>query len=145
MKLVIARYERARSWCKDYFGSDYFEFSFSYTSLNDRFREIDRFLWESRHGKTRFLNNYCGPVVIDITEWSNAAPNDYFDAFMFFLKDLSISCPIAMISDEICEERIVARLRRFFQLDITDMLEKNVEHKPRKIGFSFREEDIERV
>ena len=145
MELVIANYEYTRSWCRDYFCNDYFEFCFSYTSLKDRFREIDRYLWESRHEKTRFLNRYCGAVVIDISEWSEAMPNDYFDAFMFFLKDLSTSCQIAMISDKACEEQIVTRLRRFFQIEISDLLEKKDLQKTRRIGFAVREEEMERV
>ena len=39
MELVIANYEHARSWCRDFFCNDYFEFCFSYTSLKDRFRD----------------------------------------------------------------------------------------------------------
>ena len=83
--------------------------------------------------------------MIDISEWSDAMPNDYFDAFMFFLKDLSTSCQIAMISDKVCQDQIVSRLRRFFQIEISDMLEKKDVQKTRRIGFVVREEEMDRV
>ena len=145
MELVIANLEQAETWCRAHLGGDYFSFCFSYTPLSDRFREIDRYLWESRHEKARFANRYCGPVVIDISEWSEAAPNDYFDAFLYFLKDLSAVSRIAMISDRPCGEQILSRLRRFFRIEITSLLDNKQERKPNRIGFIAREEEPEHV
>ena len=145
MKVVLAKYERARSWCRDYLCNDYFEFCFSYTSLKERFREIDRFLWESRHEKARFQNRYSGPAVIDITDWSDAAPNDYFDAFMYFIKDYSSESEVVLVSEKTCEEAVLSRLKRFFEVEISDLLEQKEVKQVRRIGFALREEERENV
>ena len=146
MDLVIAAFEDAQAWCRDYFHSDSFSFCFSYTAPESHFREIDRFLWESRHEKTRFANRYSGPVTVDISEWSTAVPNDYFDAFLYFLKDQAAECRIVMVSDKICTDRILSRLERFFPLKTTDLLgTKEKKRKSVAIGFAAREEVAEHV
>ena len=85
MYLVQGKYSEAIAKCQKILDGNYFEFEFLYTDESERFREIDRFLYESRH-TLRFENEYRGNVVIDISDW-NEKTNSYFDAFMYFLKD----------------------------------------------------------
>lgn len=139
MKLIMAEYSQARNICTDCIGADRFDFCFSYVPAENRFREIDRFLWESRHEMTRFENSYHGPAAVDLTAWSEASPNDYFDAFMYFLKDFGEEGKLIFISEKPCREAILSRLRRFFEIEITDLLEKKEEHHTRKIGFAVQE------
>ena len=145
VKLVLAKYERLRSWCKDNFCNDYFEFCFSYTPVREYFREIDRFLWESRHEKARFSNRYNGPTVIDITEWSDATPNDYFDAFMYFTKDLAAENNVVLVSERACDVEVLSRLKRFFELEISNLLEQKKDRQQRRIGFAVQKEEYEHV
>lgn len=69
MYLVQGKYSEAIAKCQKILDDDYFEFEFLYTDESERFREIDRFLYESRH-TLRFENEYRGNVVIDISGWS---------------------------------------------------------------------------
>ena len=100
---------------------------------------------ESRHEKARFRNRYVGPAVIDITEWSDAAPNDYFDAFMYFIKDYSSESEVVLVSEKTCEEAVLSRLKRFFEVEISDLLEQKEVKQVRRIGFALREEEREYV
>lgn len=145
MKLILAPYADACTHCSELLGTDYFEFCFSYAAHDSRFREIDRFLWESRHEKSRFSNRYTGPAVIDITAWSSEMPNSYFDAFSYFLKDLTIDLPLVLISEKPLKEPIRSRLERFFELEITDLLVHKEEKKIRTIGFAVQKEESEHV
>lgn len=49
--LIQGEYEKAKAHYKSGMLKDYFEFHFVYTSANEVFRELDRFIWESRHQK----------------------------------------------------------------------------------------------
>lgn len=139
MKLILTDYANALTKCSELLGTDYFVFSLSY--IEDRpFREIDRFLWESRHEKCRFSNRYTGPVCIDLTEWSGKMPNLYFDAFSYFLKDLGSDCPTVLISEKRLSEPLRSRLERFFELEVTNLLESKGKEEPRVIGFAVQEE-----
>lgn len=145
MELIFADYAQAISHCRAVFGQRFFEFYFTYTPMQDRFREIDRYLWESKHACTRFANRYDGPVVIDLSDWSSAAPNDYFDAFLYFLKDQIDEDRCILISDKQCETAILKRLEKLFRLERTDRLEPSAETRVRKIGFCAQEEEAEHV
>lgn len=54
------------------FKAPYFDFNFSFTDENEVFREINRFVWESKHLMTRFknrtfritINLYCKSIAI---------------------------------------------------------------------------------
>lgn len=140
MQLILANFEDARARCEDRFRDGYFEFCFSFSSERERFREIDRFLWESRHERTRFENRYVGPTVINITEWSDAAPNELFDAFLYFCKDISEQSEVILVSERPCNDSIISRLKEFFELEITDTLEHREKTVSRKIGFAVKEE-----
>lgn len=56
------------------FKNEYFDFNFSFTDENEVFREINRFIWESKHLMTRFKNRYYGSVAISLSEWNNETP-----------------------------------------------------------------------
>lgn len=142
MKLIQGNYEKAIKQCQKELKSDYFEFCFSYVSANDVFREIKRFLWESKHQCTHFKNRYIGPTVIDISEWSNRFPNEYFDAFMYFVKSNMHQMEFIFISHDYCNTEITDRLNEFFNIRVVDIeRRKSSKNKKNAIGFVCTQED----
>lgn len=142
MKLIQGNYEKALEKCKKELNDDYFEFCFSYVSTSEVFREINRFLWESRHQCTRFKNRYVGPVVIDISDWSTRYPNDYFDAFMYFVKSNMNQMNFVFISNDFCSNAITDRLNEFFKIRIIDVVRrKSSKTKKNVIGFVDTQEE----
>lgn len=132
MYLVQGKYSETIKKCQEMFDDDYFEFEFLYTDESERFREIDRFLYESRH-TLRFENEYKGNVVIDISGW-NEKTNLYFDAFMYFLKDNMDKYFCILISNKKCPDKTIEKLNDLF--DIEEMcLSLPEEKKKVKIGF----------
>lgn len=139
MNIYIGKYENCINLCRKDYLDGFFEFDLPYVSENDRFREIDRFLWESRH-LTRFKNRYTGPIVVDISTWNEKFPNDYFKAFLLFIKDIeSQLCPCTFISSNMCCEQIISSLKNVFDINIIS-LESN-KNKGTKIGFLTDEVD----
>ncbi len=138
IRLIQGEYEKAKARYKSTMIKDYFEFHFAYTSVSEVFRELDRFIWESRHQKTRFKNQYKGPVLIDLTEWNDNDTNEYFDAFLYYLKDHAcLEC--AFIVQNICKEEFLDKLNEFFEIDLVELdIQKDKEQK-RRIGFYFEE------
>ena len=146
--LIQGKYEEAITQCRSKIDGEYFEFCFSYTTAEERFREIDRFLWESRHQCTRYQNRYDGPVVVDLTQWARQYPNDYFDAFMYFLKDISCGRECIFISETVCGRQIVDRMSDLFDVNVItlDTVKTHSEKKKTNpIGFAFNEEEKEHV
>lgn len=131
MYLVQGKYSEAIAKCKKILDDDYFEFEFLYTDESERFREIDRFLYESRH-TLRFENEYRGNVVIDISGWSEKT-NLYFDAFMYFLKDNKDKYCCVFISDKRCSNETLEKLNDFFEIDEIKL--DLYEEKKIRIGF----------
>ena len=115
--LVIGSCAECSAYCKSHFKKRYFAFTFSYVSTDTHFREIDRFLWESKHRCTRFRNRYIGPVVIDMSEWSDRQSNEYFDAFMYFLLDNHDSFNILFVSQTEFRPDISKTMSRYFDID----------------------------
>lgn len=139
--LIQGEYEKAISHYKSTMLKDYFEFHFVYTSANEVFRELDRFIWESRHQKTRFKNQYKGPVLIDLTEWNGNDINEYFEAFLYYLKDHSyLEC--TFIVQNLCEECFLDKLNEFFEIDVVELDIRKDKEKKRRIGF-YLEEGVE--
>ena len=139
MKIITGSYEKVKKEIEKLIGNDYFEFFFPYVEDSvDRFREIDRFLYESRK-HTRFKNRYVGNIVIDITDWNNRECNKYFDAFMYFVKDNTDLNRFIFTVDKPSSRELIERLSVFFTIN-----EKSLETmKPKqkiKIGFALPEE-----
>lgn len=144
MRLIHGDYEQSISYCKDKLGGDFFEFDLPYVPAAETFREIDRFLWESRHQCTRFQNRYEGRAVIDITDWNAHFPNDYFEAFLYFLKGSEAHLTCTLISSEPYSEQVLQRVRRLFpvrqvQLDPSD---RRPSRGSNVIGFSAESEEV---
>lgn len=68
-------YEAIKNKIEPAFLNDFFEFYFPYVERTERFREIYRFLYESKSTK-RYLNEYSVKIILNITEWSN---NEYIN------------------------------------------------------------------
>jgi len=138
IKVIQGKYEKAKKHYREYMLNDFFEFHLVYASTYEKFRELDRFIWESKHDKTRFKNSYKGPVLIDITEWNSNVLNEYFDAFMYYLKDNPyLEC--TFIVQDICSENLKKKLEYFFEISI-DELETRNENTTKRIGFYISEE-----
>lgn len=134
MKLISGAYEALRERCDEQFRDGYFEFYFPYIDGDSRFREIDRFLYESKH-TVRYKNSYTGNVVIDLSEWNRRGHfNEYFDAFMYFVKDRMRSVNCIFITDRQCGDELERRLSDFFELQHIP-LEGGALPKRTRIGF----------
>lgn len=132
MYLVQGKYSETIKKCQKILDGDYFEFEFLYMDESLRFREIDRFLYESRH-TLRFENEYRGNVVIDISDW-NEKINLYFDAFMYFLKDNADKYCCVLISNKKCSDKTIEKLNDLFTIEEI-CLSLPEEKKTVKIGF----------
>lgn len=144
MKLILGNYEKTIDYCNRMDNGSFFEFLFAYASENETFREINRFIWESKHLATRFKNKYRGAVVIDLSEWCGDAPNKYFDAFMYFIKGNSDDYRVDFISQNECPSALLERLDSFFDIEIIDLgLDKH--SSDTKIGFYIEREEKEYV
>ena len=142
MKLIQGNYEKAVRECQNEFEQDFFEFCLSYVSANEDFREIKRFLWESKCQCTRFRNRYTGPAVIDISEWSSRFPNEYFDAFLYFVKSNTDKMDFIFISHDCCKREIADRLNEFFNIEVIDIEhKKSTEKRKHTIGFAIAQEE----
>ena len=144
MDLIQGNYEESIFQCQMRFPNGFFAFCFAYTpSSESHFREIDRFLWESRH-ECRFKNRYQGPCVVDITSWSGQYPNIYFDTFLYFLKDIIADNQCVLITQTECIHSVVDRLSDFFNINIITLDNSKLHNKKtNRIGFYSVEEEKE--
>ena len=134
MILITGDYNKIKSECEKIYQTGFFDFNFLYVSESERFREIDRFLFESRH-TLRFENEYKGNVVIDISEWNNMIINTYFEAFMYFIKDNKNKYDCVFILNERCSKDMREKLKDFFgEVKEVQMPALN-EKKKNRIGF----------
>lgn len=136
MYLVQGKYSEAIAKCQKILDGDYFEFEFLYTDESERFREIDRFLYESRH-TLRFENEYRGNVVIDISGW-NEKTNLYFDAFMYFLKDNADKYCCVLISNKKCSSKTIEKLNDLFEIDDIQL---NLPDEKKKVRMGFVDDE----
>lgn len=137
MYLIQGKYMDAIERCHKELNGDYFEFEFLYAAETERFREIDRFLYESRH-TLRFENEYEGNVVIDISNWCKKQ-NSYFDAFMYFLKDNADKYNCIFICNRKCPKDIIDIMSELFELEEI-CLNLPEDAKKERIGFAVNEE-----
>jgi len=134
MKLLTGHYTQVKEACIRMFADGYFDFHFLYVPETERFRELDRFLYESRH-TLRFHNEYSGNVILDITEWNRKPPNGYFEAFMYYLRDHKDQYNCALIVSERCSKELLAKLREILK-DIEEVqMPVLQEQKRMHIGF----------
>lgn len=140
INLILGKYELAISYYRQQMHEDCFEFHFTYVPRDERFRELDRFIWESRHTKTRFKNKYAGPVLIDITEWNFEIPNDYFTAFMFYLKDNpDLEC--TFLAENEISSILLQKLSAFFEVNVIKLETRETVHT--NIGFYIEEANVD--
>lgn len=138
--LITGIYEKVKEECNKIFStSQYFDFNLFYVPETDKFREIDRFLYDSRH-MLRYENEYTGNVIVDISEWNNNTINIYFEAFMYFLKDNNAKYRCILIADDRCSEELMDKLKLFFSELKEIQLPVKTEKKPAQIGFVINDE-----
>jgi len=142
MRLIHGDYEKCIEYCREMAGEEFFEFDFPFVSSDEKFRELDRFLWESRHQHTRFQNRYEGRVVIDITAWNKRYPNEYFEAFLYFLKGNEDIYSCVMISAEPYSHEVLEKLGKLFKIKEVqlDGASRSKNKKP-KMGFAPSKEE----
>lgn len=143
MKIITGNYRDVRDECEKLYPEGYFEFVFACCDENSRFREIDRFLYESR--KTlRYQREYVGNVVVDITAWNDTELNSLFDAFMYLLKDGKEKYRVAFTMGNRSSDKLLKRLNDVFEGDIQVVdLHLDVEPMKHKIGFTANVESEE--
>ena len=123
----------------------YFEFTFSFVGQNEIFRELDRFLWESKH-VLRFQNTYEGNVLIELSGWNQKADsdfNEYFDAFMYFLRSKCNVLHVTFFAEGQCSKSLYDHLDKHFDVQLIDpdkgeVTLSEVHHV--QIGFGARED-----
>jgi hypothetical protein len=123
--------------------SNVFEFVFSYVEQDERFRELDRFLWESRHC-LRFKNEYSGSVLIDLSGWNDKEDyefNEYFGAFMYYLKSKDDKMQVKFMVIGKCSKRLFVQLEKYFEIVIVEpgKGEVQITNNNYLIGFTGRE------
>lgn len=140
MTVLQGIYEDAIHFCEKKTSGAYFEFMFSYTGPGELFREIDRFLWESKH-TTHYQNEYTGSVIIELTPWNEKSDyefGEYFDAFMYFLKSKREKLDIMFFVSGKCSKTLYDRLGRFFDIKLEEPGKGEVDLTDDKITIGFR-------
>ena len=138
--LVQADFKDAVRFAENTYGKG-FVFEFDYVSANSTFREINRFLWESRKSQ-RYKNRYDGPVTVNLTKWSSKHLNEYFHAFMYMLQDYEYEC--CFITEVHPKEDLIKAIEKHFEnVKIKNMLPEEKVNKT-TIGFAITEgkEDV---
>ncbi len=144
MKLITGSYEQCTEYCKKNTGEkdgNIFIFDFPYISIEERFREIDRFIWESKH-TLRFANRFCGTAIVDVTAWNRSYPNQYFDAFLYYIKDNENHIDCFFISECDFSTDVTAHISKLFHISPVSLSSERLP-SPRGIGFSFAGERSE--
>ena len=122
MVVMQGNYEEAIRYCESKTNGEYFEFVFPYVEQEERFRELDRFLWESRHC-LRFQNEYDGNVLIELSGWNDKSKfdfNEYFDAFMYFLRSKADKLNVTFFVNGTCSETLFANLSKHFEIRLME-------------------------
>lgn len=144
MYIVQGAYDQTICYCSSEMKGDFFEFSLTYTGRNEVFRELDRFVWESKHC-LRFQNEYSGNVVVDVSEWNSKSEyefNEYFDAFMYYLHGKQDKLNVTFIVSGECSASLYKSLTTHFDLKVVEpeVGEVAVATHKVKIGFGSRGE-----
>ena len=141
VRIIQGEYSNIKAYIGDILQNKYFDFNFTFTEENEVFREINRFIWESKHLHTRFKNRYSGPVAVCLSEWNNERLNNYFDIFMYFLKDISSDSDIYLYVESCISECISKRIEYFFPKIKKVDLQLTEEKVTRRIGFYIQESE----
>jgi len=146
MYFLQGDYKKVKGYFNDLFPNDYFEFEFSYVAEDEKFKEIDRFLWESRHECTRYKNRYNGSLVIGLNEWNNNETNKYFDAFMYFLKDyMRFAHSCVFFIEDFADKSLIEALEKHFDLTVKELsITVKNDRIQRKIGFCINPDEKEK-
>ncbi len=115
--------------------SSYFEFELQYEQCEN---ELNRFLWESRKGMTAYKNRYFGAVVIDLSKWNNNVDKAFFEAFQYFLLD--ITNELTFILDDEPSVKLLDSLKKRFNISIKKFHLTKQTNENKRIGFYCEEE-----
>lgn len=140
MVVIQGNYENAIRYCDFITGGEYFEFVFPYVEQEERFRELDRFLWESKHC-FRFQNEYSGNVLVELSGWNDKSKydfNEYFDAFMYFLRNKADKLNVTFFVNGKCSEALFANLSKHFEIRLTEPGKGDVQLTVHKSSIGFR-------
>ncbi|MCM1365019.1 MAG: hypothetical protein NC122_10730 [Faecalibacterium sp.] len=86
----------------------YFFFIFKYQPPYDKFKELKRLQTEAI-SNTRFKSEYNGFIAIDISEWLGHTDEEYFQAAMCFLRDMSQHWKYVFYVDGACDTAITEK------------------------------------
>lgn len=144
MKLLEGKYVDAINYCAKRTDKEPFVFELRYADADTDFRELDRFLWESRHSTgQRFRNRYTGPAVIDITSWNDRVPNDNLRAFLYYMKDHESEIDCYLMSETEFSARITDCVEGLFDIGrpvrVGKPRDKRDKDNGRVIGFALPE------
>lgn len=113
-----------------------FEFALPFIEEGQTFREINRFLDESKR-LAHFKNQYTGGAIIDVTEWCEKPINTYFTAFLYFLFDRELASKQnkhIFISEKICSKELTNAIVSVLDaVNTIDLGVKRIDKAP--IGF----------
>ena len=136
MEYVEAEYLWSLEHCKKLFPNGYFEFRLAYGSNPESYREFDRFHWSSRHQCTRYKNRYTGPVVVDLSEWAEDAPNTCLTDFLYYLTDTFADQDCVLITEKPCNKKLLEHIEKTVSIHRKNQKLKETENDKRVIGFS---------
>lgn len=139
MELVIGDYSKIKEYLKKVMDTADFEFKLPYVDENSTFKEIDRFIDESK-AHARFKNKYEGDVAIEITDWAYKPINEYFEAFSYFLRDRMLEFAnkkVILTCEKECTKEFLAELEDCFEtkIEVTDLGLKRGNRFRQTIGF----------
>lgn len=145
MVVIQGTYEKIIRYYESSTNGNYFEFTFPYVGHNEIFRELDRFLWESKH-ILRFQNAYAGNVLIELSGWNNRSENDfneYFEAFMYFLRSKADTLRVTFFLEGKCSKDLYEHLKNHYEVQLVEpdkgeVALSEVHHV--HIGFGARED-----
>ena len=139
MIVIQSDYENAVRYCNSVFGGTFFEFMFFFVDHKEVFRELDRFIWESKHC-LRFKNEYSGNVLIELTGWNDREDfefSEYFDAFMYYLKSRKDKLNTMFLIRGECSSLLFKHLKKHFDLIIIDPEKGEVPMSGGKVAIGF--------
>ena len=139
MIIIQGSYEQAINYLNSS-GESYFEFVLPYVKQDNPFKEIDRFLWESKH-ILRFKNEYIGNTAIELSAWNDLEPcefNEYFDAFMYFLRSKHDKLQPLFIIRGKCSSVLFEKLSKHFELHVYDPDKGEIPFSDKKVAIGFR-------
>lgn len=143
MEIIQGSFEKIAEHMHKNLGGEFFEFVLPYVGENYRFEEINRFNDESRQF-VRFKNEYDGNTAVEITAWTDQPLNEYFEAFVYFLRDRMLKYPnslLVLTSEKACCEDFIRMLEQLFaqEMCIVDLGVKSKEPEKITIGFAFED------